>query len=591
MPNKRHIEIKERILRFAMELWGINDSRNMDPVVDLLLDVFAYETARLHQEIKASDSRLLYQLSHILIDNKWALPIPAHALMSVAPNNDETRILNAEDHFYTEKFIFGKESVQVFFTPLFNYPLVNARLRFIAHGDTIKTISERSIASNVFLSRKDQIESYVIWLGIDIDEEHLAETQEMTLCLVPDDTSFVPFLQMARFFDSNGKKMPSQSGLSVEDPFNNAHYFEEVKDFYNDYFIKINLAEADKSLKTLPQIIPQTNQGNLDIDIKNRYFWIKLRLPEVFNSQDSLDSLNIYLNTYPVVNRKLVYKQHNFATNGRYVPLPCPKGAYFLNIRSICDNTGKEYPNRLQQFEENPTGIFDLYFGDLERFDSDSAIDLISQILQRIREDGNAFSALNPDLLTAQLKELFSKLTEIEKSVESVSRDEKRQRIFALTVPVPNATSAEVKFWITSGRLANGLDERAFIQQFNMEKYDATSLVFRTPVQGGIVHTEESNLVHSLRYGLVSRDRIVSKQDIYNYIYHKIGNNVENIQIKDGVAISPERKKGFVRIVQVEIKLKQNIGDFLDLSVFAHFLEKDLTEKSVCNSSYKIVFL
>lgn len=85
MPDKRHIEIKERILRFAMELWGINDSRNMDPVVDLLLDVFAYETARLHQEIKASDSRLLYQLSRILIDNKWALPIPAHALMSVAP--------------------------------------------------------------------------------------------------------------------------------------------------------------------------------------------------------------------------------------------------------------------------------------------------------------------------------------------------------------------------------------------------------------------------------------------------------------------------------------------------------------------------
>lgn len=83
----------------------------------------------------------------------------------------------------------------------------------------------------------------------------------------------------------------------------------------------------------------------------------------------------------------------------------------------------------------------------------------------------------------------------------------------------------------------------------------------------------------------------MSKQDIYNYIYHKMGNNVDTIHIKDGVTISPERKKGFIRIVQVEIKLKQNIGDFLDLSVFAHFLEKDMTEKSVCNSSYKIVFL
>lgn len=590
MPDKRHIEIKERILKFAMELWGINEPRNMDPVVDLLLDVFANETARLYQEIKASDSRLLYQLSRILIDNKWVLPIPAHALMSVAPNNDETCVLNAEDHFYTEKFIFGKESVQVFFTPLFNYPLVNARLGIIAYGDTVKTVSEKSISSSLFLDRKEQIESYVVWLGFDINEKHLSETQEMTLCLIPDDTLFVPFLHMTRIYDCTGKEIPVQFGLKVQDPFNNAHYFDGITNFYNDYYVKISLTDADKSLKTLSQQFPSARQTE-NIDTDKKFFWIKLRLPEIFNSQDYLNSLNIYLNTYPVVNRKLVYKQHNFATNGRYIPLPCPKGSYFLNIRSICDNTGKEYTDRQQQYEENPTGIFDLYFGNLERFDSDSAIDLINQIIQRIREDGNAFSALNPDLLTAQLKELFFKLSEIEKSVENVNRDEKRQRIFALTVPAPNATSAEVKFWTTSGQLVNGLDERAFVQQFNMEKYDATSLVFRTPVQGGIVHTEESNLVHSLRYGLVSRDRIVSKRDIHNYIYHKMGNNVDTIQIKDGIAISPERKKGFVRIVQVEIKLKQNIRDFLDLSVFAHFLEKDMTEKSVCNSSYKIVFL
>lgn len=556
MPDKRHIEIKERILKFAMELWGINEPRNMDPVVDLLLDVFANETARLYQEIKASDSRLLYQLSRILIDNKWVLPIPAHALMSVAPNNDETCVLNAEDHFYTEKFIFGKESVQVFFTPLFNYPLVNARLGIIAYGDTVKTVSEKSFSSSLFLDRKEQIESYVVWLGFDINEKHLSETQEMTLCLIPDDTLFVPFLHMTRIYNCTGKEIPVQFGLKVQDPFNNAHYFDGITNFYNDYYVKISLTDADKSLKTLLQQFPLARQTE-NIDTDKKFFWIKLRLPEIFNSQDYLNSLNIYLNTYPVVNRKLVYKQHNFATNGRYIPLPCPKGSYFLNIRSICDNTGKEYTDRQQQYEENPTGIFDLYFGNLERFDSDSAIDLINQIIQRIREDGNAFSALNPDLLTAQLKELFFKLSEIEKSVENVNRDEKRQRIFALTVPAPNATSAEVKFWTTSGQLANGLDERAFVQQFNMEKYDATSLVFRTPVQGGIVHTEESNLVHSLRYGLVSRDRIVSKRDIHNYIYHKMGNNVDTIQIKDGIAISPERKKGFVRIVQVEIKLKQ----------------------------------
>lgn len=179
----------------------------------------------------------------------------------------------------------------------------------------------------------------------------------------------------------------------------------------------------------------------------------------------------------------------------------------------------------------------------------------------------------------------------MEKNLGAAIKNDKRERVFALTVPDPDATSAEIKFWITAGTLANGLDERAFIQQFNMEKYDAASLVFRTRVQGGKIHTEDADLIHSLRYGLISRDRIVSKQDIQNYIYHKIGNNVESVQVKDGVTISPERKKGFARVMQIEIRLKQDIENLPDLSVLAHFLEKDMAERSVCNSSYKIVFL
>ena len=87
------------------------------------------------------------------------------------------------------------------------------------------------------------------------------------------------------------------------------------------------------------------------------------------------------------------------------------------------------------------------------------------------------------------------------------------------------------------------------------------------------------------------RDRIVSKQDIQNYISHKIGSSVDSVQIKDGVAISPERKKGFIRIMKIEIKLKQNVRDFADLSAYAHYLEKDMAERSVYNSTYKIVFL
>lgn len=51
MADKKQIAIKERILKQAMEFWGVSDIRDMDPVIDLLLEVFAHESNKLHQEI------------------------------------------------------------------------------------------------------------------------------------------------------------------------------------------------------------------------------------------------------------------------------------------------------------------------------------------------------------------------------------------------------------------------------------------------------------------------------------------------------------------------------------------------------------
>ena len=52
MADKKQIAIKERILKQAMEFWGVSDIRDMDPVIDLLLEVFAHESNKLHQEIE-----------------------------------------------------------------------------------------------------------------------------------------------------------------------------------------------------------------------------------------------------------------------------------------------------------------------------------------------------------------------------------------------------------------------------------------------------------------------------------------------------------------------------------------------------------
>ena len=125
MIDKRQQEIKEKMQRYAMDLWGISDPRQVDPIVDLLLDVFAYNTNRLYQAIDASNTNVLHRLAHLLVPQKWSLPSPSHALMTVLPAKDQQVTLTPEDHFFTDKMIFGKGQVRINFTPLSTYRLID----------------------------------------------------------------------------------------------------------------------------------------------------------------------------------------------------------------------------------------------------------------------------------------------------------------------------------------------------------------------------------------------------------------------------------------------------------------------------------
>lgn len=591
MSDKKQIAIKERILKQAMEFWGVSDIRDMDPVIDLLLEVFAHESNKLHQEIDQSDSRILHRLSRILIGNKWSLPKPAHALMTITPNHGECCELDAEDHFYAEKNIFGKGDIQVFITPLFSYKLVDAKVKAIAYNDSIRHSTDSFSTPIRFLGPKNRIADYCVWVGLDVSKEVLQNMDSVMFCIKPSDMGLLPFMNMAFFYDCTGNRLNAKTGLHVEDPYSNAHYFDEIRDFYSDLYFNVSIKDASKEKHTYREMFPGYVADCEVPDDSENLFWVKIVFPEIF-TKESLENLEVYLNTFPVVNRQIVYKQHNFRSTGRIIPLKCPSRTQFLNIRSFQDNKGREYVNRLNQYEENPTGIFSLYFGDLERFDSDSARSLISKVLQLMKEDGSAFASMNPDALSTQLKELFNKINDIEKGLEATLKGDNKIKAFVLSVPQKDATNAEIKYWVTSGSLANGFNERTLIQQFNIEKYDASGIMLRTCMQGGTTHDSEQELINSLRYGLLSRERIISKEDIKSYLLHKLGKHVESVEVGNGVTISPDSKKGLIRVTEVKIKFGQFDKDEIpNLEELAHYLEKDLTERSVCNSNYKIKFV
>lgn len=590
MKDKKYIEIKERLLQQTMALWGIEQRSRMDPVVDLMLDVFAYEIFRLHQEIKNSDARILHRLSRLLTHTKWYLPNPAHTLMSVNPLPGETCELTPEDHFYTEKPFFGNDTVQLFFTPLTRHTLVHAYLKYWVYDVTIARIPDQRIVTSTIFDKKNKIKDYNVWVGIAISDKQLKSLKTLTLCFLLGDASLLPFLNMVKVFDAKGNELQRLDTDFSASNMDENHYFEDISSYYKDFFYTIDLHNATQDKATITDTFSKANIQDDDIDSSEHLFWIQLSFPEVFD-KEQLNALQFYINTYPVVNRQLIYKQHHCKTNGKIIPIANTKHTHFLNIHSVYDDQGEAYKNITKHYEKDVAGTFSLYFGDLERFNADTAKTLITKVLQLIREDGNAFAAMNPDALNSHLKEMTTKLDELEKIVESVIQDTVQERIFLLTSPKNTTSHQEVRYWLTNGELANGLDERAFIQQFNAEKFDTLSIKFRTETQGARVRKNEEELINSLRYGLLTKDRIVSREDIKSFIKQQLGGYIQNLNIKDGVAILPEYKRGVARTTEVVITLMPNIHiQQKNLAVLAHYLEKQLSEKSISNSFYKILF-
>ena len=59
MKDVKFIEIKNRIQKKCLEIWGIEDINMADPLVMMLLDVFVHELYYLYQEGVESDNKII----------------------------------------------------------------------------------------------------------------------------------------------------------------------------------------------------------------------------------------------------------------------------------------------------------------------------------------------------------------------------------------------------------------------------------------------------------------------------------------------------------------------------------------------------
>ena len=234
MKDVKFIEIKNRIQKKCLEIWGIEDINMADPLVMMLVEVFVHEIYYLHQEGVESDNKIIERIAQEIVPSQWNLPMPAHTLASTTATNGVV-ILNDDTEFVVKSSAATTIGYDIYFAPFTNESIIEGEISFQLYNsfliDSLKNVTH--------LTSKHKIADHRIWVGLDVSKENLEKLNSLKFTFVTENSSLDAFLKYVTVKDSAGNllQIENETFDEVED---NKHYTETIKSFYKNsitYFI------------------------------------------------------------------------------------------------------------------------------------------------------------------------------------------------------------------------------------------------------------------------------------------------------------------------------------------------------------------
>jgi len=118
-----------------------------------------------------------------------------------------------------------------------------------------------------------------------------------------------------------------------------------------------------------------------------------------------------------------------------------------------------------------------------------------------------------------------------------------------------NFERANVQFWTTSGELANSIRSNSKLTIQNGSDLDTNSVIMITNSFGARQKLSKEDKLNRLRRMLLSKGRVVTKEDIKALCFEHFGTELSEVEIKKGVYLDPSPEKGLVRSLDVFLKL------------------------------------
>lgn len=568
--------IKARLLQNATKLWGVKSPQSLDPFVKLLVDAFSTEVFKANNEIQNVNSRLLERLAKMLTPTKYTHPSPAHAIAFYSPKEDTELLMDfTEFNFKKNVNSYVKtqsdNQIEIPFTPIDTIQTVKAQILTMIVGNTCYSFDEN--LSRIPISRiPNRVEDFrKITIGIDFSQYNAGKLPEK-LSLFCSNVAFEHIDYVFRLLphikvSSNGNPLRISQGLSYaeskklegfQDVFREQSLrfkiTEDIKNIYNSKFIEIEnitnnlLLEKGLYPKELGHLKDQTPA--LDDLVKNHsILWLTFEFPPQFTDQ-ILDNFSFALNAFPIYNRGWKKTEYVLDITGNNIPLETTKWEHFLYVEEVSDGQGKNYEEiPFTPHNSLKKGLYTVRKGGMERFSKRNAIDMMINVLEMTRDEVAAFAVFNRDKVKDSITEISDKMKGMVKAVQNADKDMHADVNYVIIEPLGSTAHTFAAFWIAFGDLANNVRPGTVLTSQSKSQ----NITLLTETNGGGVEQKNSDTIQAYRYALMTRDKIISLEDVKAYCEMFMKEDLKSIKVSRGTIISDKPKEGFVKTIDIHI--------------------------------------
>ncbi len=577
MNTQTKNQIKNRMVKKAAELWGVSPNdidSTFDPVVSLLIGACASELSKISTEVNKSQNRISERLIELMSPETSSGSQPAHAIAHAMPTEPFSNIVPANQLFTKKKTKNSDGEVSfktAFFSPIKPFKLINNHIKYALTGNKMLHFeNDRKIINDdlLNLSSGNQLPNSTLFLGLPKTKAKIS-LKNTSLFFELNDVSnqelFYNQLKQAKFYFNNNPinvEFGYHDG-ATEDRLNVSKIFSEESQkslnlesqtaiIYKKHYVTIAsdcLLNSSGKNEDLLELINLKEHDDFE-----EMHWIKVIFPSIVTNK-ILSNTYTAVNTFPVLNRRLESTSYILKDFTNIVPFSTTD--LFLDIRKITNDSGKEY-TILDTNLENQKGTYTLRDESVGRLDSKKAKDHLIHLIELLKNESAAFSVLGNDFLQTNIQKLNQNISALEDRVSEMSLEAEENHYLSLK-PYSRKETIFIEFWSTIGQQANIIKTNTKLQIYKGADIDTQKCFLVTPTSQGKNHLSTDEKLYKYRRMLLSRDRIVTREDIKALCFDICGNKIENVTLSKEFKTHPDYNKGLIPTIVISIKKNNSV--------------------------------